>query len=264
MTHLHLHTNYSFMAGTLSVKQCIGKAVELQLPALAITDTNNLTGAIEFYVEAKKAGIAPIIGVELRTEKEQAVVLAKDYAGYVTLCEIVTKLCEEYPAARTIVREEESSFYPRHPFGDSAQDADGEYIRNPKTGIAYRQGSAPDTHILIPNPESLTPALSSLLLSFDTSHTVILSSIPSLLAALAEQGREDVYIELVRAKDKEWGELRRIAREHRLPIVATNDAYFGYRKEHGLHAILRAIGTNTTVGTLPPQVFTTRDAWVIV
>lgn len=222
------------MAGTLSVKQCIAKALEMKLPALAITDTNNLTGAIEFYIEALKANIKPIIGVELRTTNEQAVVLAKDYDGYITLCEMITKLCEEYPAARPVIREEEVR------------------SQNPEFRIQEPRAKSQMPEALEDSSGQISN-LSFLICSFDTSHNIIFSSTPSLLETLAQRNRKDVYIELVKAKENEWNALRSIVKEYRLPIVATNDVYFGYQKEQGLHKILRAIGTNTTIGTLPQQ-----------
>src|SRR5438309_6055499 len=62
--HLHLHTEYSLLDGAIRMKELMQKAAEFKMPAVAITDHGNLFGAIEFYQEAKRAGIKPIIGCE--------------------------------------------------------------------------------------------------------------------------------------------------------------------------------------------------------
>ncbi len=62
--HLHLHTEYSLLDGAIRMKELMKKAVEFKMPAVAITDHGNLFGAIEFYQEAQRAGVKPIIGCE--------------------------------------------------------------------------------------------------------------------------------------------------------------------------------------------------------
>ena len=55
--HLHLHTEYSLLDGAIRMKELMKKAVELEMPAVAITDHGNLYGAIEFYQAARESGI---------------------------------------------------------------------------------------------------------------------------------------------------------------------------------------------------------------
>ena len=62
--HLHLHTEYSLLDGAVRIPDLMARAKELGMPAVAMTDHGNLFGAIEFYQEAKKKGIKPIIGCE--------------------------------------------------------------------------------------------------------------------------------------------------------------------------------------------------------
>src|SRR5258707_5582196 len=62
--HLHLHTEYSLLDGAIRMKDLMKKAAEFKMPAVAMTDHGNLYGAIEFYQEAQRAGIKPIIGCE--------------------------------------------------------------------------------------------------------------------------------------------------------------------------------------------------------
>ena len=62
--HLHLHTEYSLLDGAIRMKELMKQAAEFKMPAVAITDHGNLFGAIEFYQEATRAGVKPIIGCE--------------------------------------------------------------------------------------------------------------------------------------------------------------------------------------------------------
>ena len=62
--HLHNHSDYSILDGAASVKNLVRKTVELEMPAIALTDHGNMYGVMEFYLTAKKAGIKPIIGCE--------------------------------------------------------------------------------------------------------------------------------------------------------------------------------------------------------
>jgi DNA polymerase III subunit alpha len=62
--HLHNHTEYSMLDGAARIKQLISKAVELEMPAIAMTDHGNTHGAYEFWSVASSKGIKPIIGIE--------------------------------------------------------------------------------------------------------------------------------------------------------------------------------------------------------
>ena len=102
--HLHLHTQYSLLDGANKLKEVIAHAAQLGQPAIAMTDHGNMHGAVEFFYEAKKAGIKPIIGCELyvtpgsRHERKMRAqggagtchltVLAANKAGYHNLCKL--------------------------------------------------------------------------------------------------------------------------------------------------------------------------------
>jgi len=62
--HLHVHTDYSMLDGAAKVDELLDKAVELKMPAIAITDHGNNFGAWDFWNQAKARGIKPIIGIE--------------------------------------------------------------------------------------------------------------------------------------------------------------------------------------------------------
>ena len=101
--HLHLHTHYSFLQGLGDPEAFVLRAKELGMPALAITDTDNLHGAFEFYLLCKKKGIKPIIGVEVficeQGQKYDArdakvyslILLAKNFRGYKNLIQLTTR-----------------------------------------------------------------------------------------------------------------------------------------------------------------------------
>ena len=100
--HLHLHTHYSFLQGLGNPEDFVMRAKELGMPALAITDTNNLHGAFEFYLLCKKKDIKPIIGIEVficeqgqtydaRDAKVYSLILlAKNFKGYKNLIYLTT------------------------------------------------------------------------------------------------------------------------------------------------------------------------------
>ena len=62
--HLHVHTEYSMLDGAARLDDLFAKAVELEMPALAMTDHGNVFGAFDFWKKAKAHGIKPIIGTE--------------------------------------------------------------------------------------------------------------------------------------------------------------------------------------------------------
>jgi len=89
--HLHVHSNFSLLQGAFSVWELAQAAAGFDMPAVALTDTNGLYGAIEFYKAALEAGIKPVIGAEIVHGDEQCVCLAADRKGYENLCRIVSE-----------------------------------------------------------------------------------------------------------------------------------------------------------------------------
>ena len=63
--HLHTHTEYSLLDGASRISKLMQKAKELDMPAIAITDHGVMYGVVDFYKEAKKIGVKPIIGCEV-------------------------------------------------------------------------------------------------------------------------------------------------------------------------------------------------------
>lgn len=86
--HLHVHTAFSLREGALTLTRLIDLAQKDQMPALAVTDTDNLFGALEFSEKAAKAGVQPIPGVQLTIDfgdGTQSAVGATDGRGHIVL-----------------------------------------------------------------------------------------------------------------------------------------------------------------------------------
>lgn len=94
-SHLSAHSHYSLLDGLSQIDDLVKQTVFYGMPALAITDRNNLYGAIEFYKSAKKSGIKPILGVDIDVELAGAnnhlILLARNEVGYKNLLKLVSK-----------------------------------------------------------------------------------------------------------------------------------------------------------------------------
>jgi len=95
--HLHCHSEFSLVDGTLRVPDLIARAKAMGMPAVALTDHGNLFALVKFYNKALAAGIKPIIGSEVWLEAEgdapaaQLVLLARDRGGYDNLVELSSR-----------------------------------------------------------------------------------------------------------------------------------------------------------------------------
>ena len=87
---LWVKTNYSLLSSLVAIDKLIQKAKQLQITSLAITDTNVLYGAMEFYQECQKNNIKPIIGLELELLDNIILLYARNFKGYQNLCQLVT------------------------------------------------------------------------------------------------------------------------------------------------------------------------------
>src|ERR1700692_2346506 len=102
--HLRVHTAYSLSAGAIKVKELVGLCKANKMPAVAITDSGNLFGALEFATACAEAGIQPIIGCgvararqeggetpRIPRELDRIVLLVQSEAGYRNLLALVSK-----------------------------------------------------------------------------------------------------------------------------------------------------------------------------
>ncbi len=225
--HLHCHTEYSLLDGAARIKELVRRAAELEMPAVAITDHGAMFGVVDFYKEALKAGIKPLIGCEVyvaprsRLQKEpklddhqyHLVLLAENQEGYRNLMQLV-----------------------------SAAYLEGFYYK-PRV----------DHQLLAENAAGLI-ALSGCLGG----------EIPALLergdqkAAVALAGRyrdifgpDNFFLELMDHRLPEQPGVNQgllgIARETGLGLVATNDVHYLYREDAAVHDVLLCIQTGKTV-----------------
>lgn len=102
--HLHTHSHYSFLQALPKIDELVEKAKKEGMDAVALTDTGNMHGAIEFYKAATAAGVKPILGVDaylaprshldrdpnVDSKRSRIVLLAENNEGYKNLLALVT------------------------------------------------------------------------------------------------------------------------------------------------------------------------------
>ncbi len=91
LVSLRLRSNYSLLSGGSSIDALLALAVSWDLPALALTDENNLYGAVHFSERARDHGIRPILGAILDAPDGEAVLLVENHAGYANLCRLLSR-----------------------------------------------------------------------------------------------------------------------------------------------------------------------------
>ena len=95
--HLHLHTEYSIVDSVVRVGPLMQQAAEAGMPAVALTDQNNLFALVKFYRAAFQAGIKPIVGADVwvdgaATEPlSRLILLCRTNEGYRNLCRVLTR-----------------------------------------------------------------------------------------------------------------------------------------------------------------------------
>jgi DNA polymerase-3 subunit alpha len=105
-THLHVHTEFSLLDGAIKIRDLLGKAARLGMDSVAITDHGNIFGAVQFFSQAAKTGIKPILGCEIYVAPESRlertpssgsgptahhlILLVMNQEGYKNLCQLVT------------------------------------------------------------------------------------------------------------------------------------------------------------------------------
>jgi len=230
--HLHAHSAYSLLEGAIGVEDLIDLAVDQQMPALALTDTNNLFGALEFAEKARKAGLQPIIGAQLdvslvaddnsfnaknqnpqrRTRPDQLVLLAQNEIGYKNLMHLAS--------LPYLLRGE----------GDAAP-LRAEQFENHTGGLICLSGGVrgPLATALRRSPDQAAETMKTITALFPGRFYIEIQRHDTP----EEQQFENALLDLAYGND--------------IPIVATNDVYFAAEETYEAHDALLCIAAGRYV-----------------
>ena len=227
--HLRLHTEFSLLEGAVRLKKLPAICEKAGMPAVAVTDTNNMFAALEFSVSAKDAGVQPIVGCQVDVEYETAglgeaaprpaplVLLAQNRTGYEALMKLNSAL---------YLREAD---WPHVTLDELAENAGGV--------ICLSGGpNGPVGRLLQAGQHSKAEALMNRLAAmFPQRFYVELQRHPTESGQLPppEQATERPMIEM--------------AYQMALPLVATNDVYFPDPKMYEAHDALICIAEGAYV-----------------
>src|SRR5213082_797126 len=225
--HLHLHTEYSLLDGSIRMKELMKRAAEFKMPAVAITDHGNLFGAIEFYQEAQRTGVKPIIGCEAyiapgshkdrpgsrRDSAYHFTLLARDETGYRNLVKLITT-----------AHLDGFHYAPR---------IDKELLSAHAAGLIGLSGC----------------------LAGEINSAIQANNLQKARQSAAEYrdilGAENFFIELhdhgMEEQRKCMTALPEIARDLGVGLVAANDVHFLRRSDHQAHDVMLCIGTGKMV-----------------
>ncbi|NGM88884.1 DNA polymerase III subunit alpha [Parapusillimonas sp. SGNA-6] len=112
--HLRVHSEFSVVDGIGRIPDLVKRAAEFGQPAMALTDLNNVFGLIKFYKAARNKGVKPIAGCDVwlqndadRDKPFRLLILVRNHAGYLTLCDVLTKawLENQYRGRAEVQRE---------------------------------------------------------------------------------------------------------------------------------------------------------------
>jgi len=227
-THLHVHTEYSLLDGSNKIKEYVSRVKELGMDAAAITDHGVMFGCIDFYREAKAAGIKPIMGCEIyvapnsRFDKEltggedryyHLVLLAENNVGYSNLMKIVSKGFTEGFYYKPRVDMEVLEEYHEGIIAISACLA-GEVARNIQKGL-YEEAKK------------------------------------SALKYERIFGKGNYFLELqdhgISEQQLVNQQLVRMSEETGIELVCTNDIHYTYKEDEASHDVLLCIQTNKKI-----------------
>ncbi len=221
--HLHCHSEYSLLDGANRIDHLIARALELEQPALAITDHGNMHGAWELQEKAKKARIKPIIGME----------------AYVA------------PGDRRLRQRPAPGAKPYFHLVVLAQNATGYQNLVKLSSLAYLEGfyTKPrvDRELLARYGEGLI--ISSACMAGEVAMHLQAGDVQAAREAAswyANAFPNRYYLEVQAHDTPGQRELNdrifALGAELGLPVIATNDAHFLRREDHDAHDVLLCIG----------------------
>ncbi len=226
--HLHNHTEFSFLDGAIRIKDMVKKAVQWNMPALAITDHGGLFGAIEFYDTCMKEGIRPVLGFEAyvaprsRFEKTSS----KDERNYSHLI----LLARNQEGWRNLMKL------------SSAGYLEGFYYKPRIDMDILRENSAG----IIASSACVAGAIPQKLLQGDREGAKALAQ-----QYLSMFGEGNFYFELQsHGMDDEiiaFDELIKLGKEMGIPFIVTNDAHYLHKEDAESHEVLLCLQTGNTL-----------------
>ncbi|TMV79836.1 PHP domain-containing protein, partial [Thioclava sp. BHET1] len=234
--HLRVHSEYSLLEGAVPVKKLIGLCQKAEMPAVAVTDTNNMFCALEFSTIASGAGLQPIVGcqIDLTFEPTQpgerprdpapVVLLAQNVTGYENLMRLSSCLYVDKGGQLPQVTEAELAEFSAGLICLSG-GPDG------PVGRLLRAGQRPKAEALLSRLAAIYP---------DRLY-VELQRHPGEGGRLTEAERETEqgHVEMAYALD--------------LPLVATNDVYFPKTDMYEAHDALLCIAEGAYVDQSQPR-----------
>lgn len=241
--HLHNHTEFSLLDGAQRIPEMVSRAKEFGMSALAISDHGAMFGVVHFYLECKRQGIKPIIGMEAYVAPEgrkktsgqienstyHLLLLAKNDIGYKNLCKLAT-----VAAFEGLYRDK-----PR---------IDHETLREHAEG-------------LISSTTCLSSEVCRALLRGEYENA-------KNIAAMYREifGQENYYVELqdhgIEDQHRVNEGLLKIAKELNLRLICTNDSHYLSREDASAHDVLLCIQTNTRVSDENRMKFDTQEFYL--
>ena len=223
--HLHCHTDYSLLDGACEISQLMQQVEEQKMPSVAMTDHGNLFGAVEFYNEAKKHGVHPVIGCEVYVA-QQGQTVKSDTNRYNHL----VLLCENQTGYRNLIKLVSSGYL------------DGFYYK-PRI----------DKDLLSRHSEGLI-ALSACLRG-DINETLLADRYDEAKRLAYEYsdlfGKKNFFLELqnhgLDPDEKVLPQIHRLAGDTGIPLIATNDSHYLRQDDARAHEILLCIQTGKTM-----------------
>lgn len=220
--HLRTHTAYSLSEGALRVKELMKLCQQDEMPAVAMTDSQNLFGALEFSLAAADAGIQPIIGLQFNLT-----------APYVDLNR---KTARDYPVDQLVLLAQNEEGYLNLLSLVSESYMQGDGTQAPQLPLSAFEKQ---TNGLIALSGGVRGSLGRLLLEKQQK------KVTPLLDDFKELFPGRFYIEIQRhgliEEDQIEDQLIDLAYAHNLPLVATNEAYYPDGKMSEAHDALLCI-----------------------
>ena len=225
--HLHLHTEYSLLDGANRISPLLDRVKELGMDACAITDHGAMYGVIDFYTEAKKRGIHPVIGCEIYTCENMD---DRSLQSGMRATNHLILLCETQEGFSNLTKLVSEGW------------TRGFYYR-PRVDMAclkkYSRG-------LIASSACLSGKLSKLLL--DGNFEAACAHAREMEALF---GKGNYFIELMdhglADEQRVLPELVRVSEETGIPLIATNDCHYLRREDASAQEVLMCIQTGKTL-----------------